>query len=31
MLSEGRPGVDERFSLKDSMLVVESGHSQSFA
>lgn len=31
MLSEGRPGVDDCYSLKDGELVVQSGLSQSFA
>ncbi len=31
MLSEGRPGVDDRYSLRDGKLVVENGHPQSFA
>lgn len=31
MLSEGRPGVDDRYSLKDGKLVPECGCSQSCA
>lgn len=27
MLSEGRPGVDDRYSLKDGKLVIETIHS----
>ena len=27
MLSEGRPGVDDRFFLKDGKFAIESGHS----
>ncbi len=29
MFSEGRPGVDDRYSLRDGKLVNESGHSES--
>lgn len=31
MLSEGRPGVDDRYSLKDGEFVIEGGFSSSFA
>ena len=31
MLSEGRPGVDDRYSLKDGKLVVGNDLLQSFA
>lgn len=31
MLSEGRPGVDNRYSLKDGKLVVENDLPRSFA
>ena len=27
MLSEGRPGVDDRYSLKDGKFFIENGHS----
>ena len=27
MLSEGRPGVDDRYSLKDGKVTIKSGHS----
>ena len=30
MLSEGRPGVDDRYSLKDGNDVIESGRSRGF-
>ena len=30
MLSEGRPGVDDRFSLKDGKFTMKGGHSWIF-